>query len=456
MIIIFALVLDLALAITPEQVVQSSLKHYPDVINGLLAVEENEARYRESRGVFDAKIKGEGDIRTEGYYGGDFYKAEIEKPLPFLNSRLYAGNRQSYGSFPVYEGKYETLSRGENYVGAALSLLRDNFIDLKRYKIRQQEQQKNISKLELDAVRLQIQTLALKAYWSWVIKGHQLKVYREILDLALKRADQLERRIKMGDLARIYKTENLQYIRKREVQFKRAEYEFRSAAFYLSLYYRNDQGEPRSVENESPPDYTHYAVTSPASRNLIYQLALSKSLELQKIEAQKKQAELGVQLGWNEIMPKLDVQVEWNQDQGRGPQRLMGQENRVLLTMEVPIEYRKGVGLKNASEAQRDQMDNKLTLEKQKIKVSADSLFTELTNTVDIFQLSRDEVEFSRALAKAEYRKFSQGASDLILVNLREENYAEAQIKNLDSYLNFQMASADLKRLQVEWFVQAL
>jgi len=441
----------------PEQVVQSGLKFYPDVINGLLAIEESENRLRQSRGAFDARLTGDLDSRTEGFYGGDHYKVQIEKPLPYLNSRLYAGARQSYGEFPPYEGKYDTLSRGENFAGLSISLLRNSLIDLNRFNIQNETQNVELAKLELDNIKIMIQTLALKAYWQWIVKGNQLKVYKEILDLALTRASQIEKRIKVGDLAQIYKTENLQYIKKREAQVKETELEFKKAAFYLSLFYRDSSGKVIPLENKKLTDLNELSLVKEAPKKEfdgVYNTALAKNINLKKILAQEKQSQLGIRLGQNEILPKVDLNVEWNRDNGEGPTRLMGEENRILLSVEVPIEYNRGLGLKRASKAQQEQLIYRSQLEKEKLKTQVQALVTEVNTFADVYKVTRDEVEFSRLLSKAEYRKFSQGASDLILVNLREETYAEAQIRNLETLLNYKLSDAEIKNISVEFITR--
>ena len=47
-----------------------------------------------------------------------------------------------------------------------------------------------------------------------------------------------------------------------------------------------------------------------------------------------------------------------------------------------------------------------------------------------------------------------QGASDLILVNIREENLAEAQIRNLSSLLKYHFIDAEVKGIRVSLIIQ--
>ena len=86
-------------------------------------------------GEFDLNVISKVDSRVEGYYDGDYFDVFLEKPLQFLNSKIYAGYRKSEQDFPLYEGKMKTLDEGESVVGVQLSLLRNRNIDPKRLKL---------------------------------------------------------------------------------------------------------------------------------------------------------------------------------------------------------------------------------------------------------------------------------------------------------------------------------
>ncbi len=439
-----------SMAITEAEVVSSAINHFPKVIESLQKQTEIENTVRESRGAFDASLKGKLDTRTEGYYNGDSYKVLAEKPIPYLNSRVYGGYRQSFGEFPVYEGKAETLDGGETFAGFSLSLLRNALIDKERYQLRKQKQNLYQSKIDVEKTKVEVQTMALKAYWTWVLNGYELQTYQNILNLAKARAGQIQKRIRAGDLARIYASENDQYIRKREAQVTQSQLDFQKASFYLSLFYRDNSGDPISVTNSDVPKLTQESFTPNIASTELTQQALKANLNLKLLQSQREQARLDVKLGNNEYLPKVDVNFEWNQDQGMGPNRLQQDENRILLNIEVPLQYRKARGMKNAGLAKQDQIDTKMKWLKENISVTSQSLVAELMSYAKMFNLTSDQVNLAEKLATAERRKFSQGASDLILVNIREENLAEAQIKNLLNRLKYEFTEADIKAFQFQ------
>ena len=100
-------------ALQPQEIVASSFKHAPQVLEALQKALEQENKVLESSGAFDAKIKSKANARTDGFYTGDIYRAQVEKDMPFANSSVYGGGRQSFGTFPSYEGKFETQDAGD-------------------------------------------------------------------------------------------------------------------------------------------------------------------------------------------------------------------------------------------------------------------------------------------------------------------------------------------------------
>jgi outer membrane protein TolC len=440
-----------AFALTPKQVVESSLKHYPQVIEALYKVDQREGDLQESQGAFDTRLSGGVDNKTLGFYDGDYYTGQIEKAFPFLNSKVYGGYRNSFGSFPVYEGKYDSSTDGQAFAGVSLSLLRNSMIDINRYKVWQREQDKVQSEVDLERVKISVQTLALQAYWTWFVKGYELQVYKEILDLAQQRMSQIERRIKVGDMAQIFRAENNQYIRRRQALVVQGKLEFERASYYLSLFYRDDQGQMISLKQANlPPISKEELKKIPTFEDVLVE-AEKNNLDLKTLESRAKQAEVEIQMGRNEILPRVDVSFEYGQNRGVGLNRLSEDEGRVMLNIEVPIEYNRGLGRRRSGRSQLAQIETRQNLVKDQIRTEAQALSVKLNSFAEIFTVTKDEVDLARTLAQAELRKFTRGASDLILVNIREEKLAEAQINNLASLLRYHLTDAEIRRLRVKF-----
>jgi len=443
-----------AKTLTLNEVLVSSMKHYPEVLEGAFNLEEFENRYRQARGAgFDTKIKVDADKRFEGFYDGENYKAQIEKPISYLNSKIYAGYRKSDGTFPSYEGKLETLPNdGEAFMGFSLSLLRGAFIDLRRYNSQIAREDFNQSSFNLDQIKIKVQTAAVKAYWSWVVRSLEFEAFKEILELAKTRQGNISKRVKAGDLARIYEAENDLYINERVANLKKAQIQYEVASFYLSLFFRDELGEPMNIFKAWVPEVKMKDLETITFSKALLDRAVAKNLDLKILESKKTQAKAEMRLGHNDLLPKLDLKFEVGQDSGTGDSNF--QETRGFLTFEVPLEFNKGLGKKRAGRAKFEAARTKAQLENDKIRVYLSSLLSKINNTKEVIDLTNNQVELSEKLAKAELRKFRQGSSDLLLLNIREEKLAQSKVKNLDALLMYQNYRAELKEVLVDFVVK--
>ena len=380
----------LSFGVTQEDVVRSSLQNVPKVLEAVQKIEEQANKTQSALGAFDAKIKGDVDSRTTGFYSGDSYKVQAVKPLQFFNSKVYGGHRLSRGTFPDYEGKTVTLSEGETFIGFSVSFLRDSFIDINRHNLWLKQQNEVQAQINLDRVKINVQTMALQSYWTWLVKGYELKVYENILKLAQVRAKQISKRIRAGDLARIYEVENNQYIKKRQADVVRSRVDFQQASYFLSLFYRDFNGVPKTLSQKDLPDLKGVKLPLMTDQSRIYERAVSANLNLKTLNSKRKQAELDLRLGKNATLPKLDFNFEWNQDLGVPteattvtPATLIGDENRLTLNVEFPLQFRKGLGKIRAGKAKVSQIKFKEKWTREKLKVKVQSLmpvsYTHLT-----------------------------------------------------------------------------
>ncbi len=450
LLIFLVFVVETAFALSPDKVVESSLKHHPLIIQEFLNLDMADADILATRGYFDFKLKGEYDERIDGYYDGRSTEGKIEKPLGFLNSEIFVGLRESDGSYPEYEGDFETLNGGELSAGFKVSLLRNNVIDENRLRLKQARENLIQSELSVQQRKVMIQTLALKSYWTWVVFGVQTKVYQELLDLALQRDKVIQKRIRAGDLAKIYGVENRQYVLKRQTILRKSENDFLKAAQYLSLFYRSEDGRPKIASKLMLPNMKAIKTSQPESISGGFDKVLSVNLEAKILQSQKEQALNSMRLSKNAFLPKLDLQYKYSEDSGSGDPTLVGRENRIMLSFSMPIEFRKIRGSYRKDQAKLSILENKLSFLGEKLQVRLSSLDIALKNSYEVYTLTKEQIHLTKKLSVAEDRRFRSGASDLILVNLREQSYAEAKVENLKSLLKYESLRADQKDLMQE------
>ncbi len=434
--------------LTLDMVHESSLKNYPLILGSIENIEVAKMKVKESLGQFDLTLNSKLDSREKGYYDGKSADITLEKPLGFMNSKIYTGYRISDGTYPLYEGKNNTLDSGESRIGVELSLWRNRDIDEKRLKLWNNQLNVSTKEQKFLSNKVKIEKESTKAYWKWVTSGHIYLVYLDLLEVAIKRDNGLNRRIQKGDLAKIYASENQQYILKRKTQVLEAKRDFYEASLLLSLFLRNEEGHPViPLEEQLPKSFKQEAPLSIVTLNNDLERARKLSPVIRNLDLKRQQLSNEEMLGQTKISPKLDLNFEVSRDNGRGSSALEQEENRIFLKIEIPIERRLARGKIEKARAQKRVVSYQQQLTLETMEANLKSLFQKLNTSSETILNTTKEVELAQILEKAENRKFSRGASDFFVVNLREQASADAKVKNMKARYEYNQNLAEYKAM---------
>jgi len=438
-----------AAPLEPKHVLSSSLDHFPDILKAAQELAASEARIQNAEGAFDASIEQKLSSRPNGFYDGKQADTRLVKPLPFMNTRLYGGYRVSDGTFPIYDDKLITNSGGEYLFGMQMSLLRDRMIDDRRLKLYNNQLSRDVADIEMLLTKVAIQHDALYHYWQWMAAGHVKKVYQSLLDIAQERQSGLKQRVKRGDTAEIYLTENQQYLLKRQAQLNDAERLFNVRANELSLYLRASDGTPNVPQAEQLPQLFPPVLTSYTKERMLK--ALEKRPELQKIHQQITARQNEASYGENMQLPKADVSVEMSDDSGSGSLSRAPYETTVMLKVSIPLQKHLGEGRVQEARANIRKLEYEKQFLLEKLKVELENALTNLENARKYVDLTAQEITMAQTMQVAERKRFDNGDSDFFVLNMREERMAEAQVKHIDAHQQFQVALAHLYALTLDY-----
>jgi outer membrane protein TolC len=436
-------------ALEPHDVLASSLKHFPDILKAAQELAASDARIRNAEGAFDASIEQSLSSRPNGFYSGKQADTRLVKPLPFMNTKLYGGYRVSDGSFPIYDDKLITNSGGEYLFGFQMSLLRDRMIDGRRLKLYNNQISRDSADIDMLLTKVAIQHDALYHYWHWVAAGHVKKVYASLLTIAEERQSGLKERVRRGDTAEIYLTENQQYLLKRQAQLNDAQRELIVRANQLSLYLRNQGGAPLVAKPEEVPPAFPQTLTPYDRDNLL--TALEKRPELQRIHQQIAIQNNEVNIGENMQLPKADVSMEMSDDSGSGSLSRAPYETRVMLNVSIPLQQRLGEGRASEAKAKIRKLEYDKQFMLEKLMVELENALTELENSRKYVELTKQEITMAKTMQVAERKRFDNGESDFFVLNMREERMAEAEVKHIEANQKFQVALAHLYALTLDY-----
>jgi len=271
-------------------------------------------------------------------------------------------------------------------------------------------------------------------------------VYEELLEIAEARAIGLERQVRAGASPRIALTENEQNVIRRRTLLAEARRNFITAANSLSFYLRDTDGNLIVPTRDQLPDNDLLGNLPDVDALLAMQRnrILAARPELRKLAIAMERARNRVALRRNELKPRLDLNAEVSRDfgpVGDGGSTFDSTDTVVGVQFTVPLQNREARGALRRAEAEL----RAVKLEEQRvadeIEVELDNILANLDAALELVDLAADEVTQTNAMVTAERRRFSLGAGDFFLVNLREESAADAQIRRIRADLNGRLAA---------------
>lgn len=418
----------------------NSARQSPQIIEALARTRAADGRRLTAEGAFDTVFSAEGGSRLIGYYGGTYADTQVARPLENWGGQLYGGYRVSSGRFPIYEDKKYTNELGEIRAGAVFSLLRDRMIDDRRFGRVTADADRAVADAERQMVAIGVQRKAVDAYLNWVATGGRLKIYRQLLDLAEARQRGLQRAYQAGLRPRIVLTENDQIVLRRQAMVVQSEQAMASAANTLSLYWRDGDGTPTIPRRDQLPT----ALPDPVVTSVPLDVE-RPDLLVAELKARLVQDRLA--LDRNALLPRLDLNMEVARDIGDigpGGASRSGNDVRFGVKFSVPLEQRTARGKLMQTQAELDASRTRARWLDEQIRAEVDGIAIAFDAAAQIISLTEQERQRADAMAVAERRRFEMGASDLFLVNTREETAASVALNLLDGRLKRLAASADL------------
>lgn len=405
-----------------EDVLKSVTDQYPPLLAALRDRVIADGDLTIAEGKFDLNVKGgfEGDYLT--YYRNDLYRLGVEQPLEFQGMSLQGGYGLGRGSFATYDGKLQTDSAGEYKMGLKMPLFRDRVIDARRADLRKAWLGRRIADLGVAQQRLAITQLATRRYYDWVAVGIRYRITRDVLLAAEQRDKQLKEAAGLGQIPQIDVTDNQRAILTRRALWIEAQRGLEAASIELSLFWRNQNGEPVLPRPEQLPPAFPAAVEVSESRLLEdIERALLLRPDAERIKVQKGQIDIDRKLARNQRLPGLDFSVNYTRESGERLVRRGTDELAATLTFDLPLQRRAAKGKESVATAKWEQLDLRERFTRDQIAAEVRDAHSALRAAYQKSKVLREELEVARELEAAERVRFELGEGTLFLVNLREQ-----------------------------------
>jgi outer membrane protein TolC len=110
--------------------------------------------------------------------------------------------------------------------------------------------------------------------------------------------------------------------------------------------------------------------------------------------------------------------------------------------LDVPLVLRAPIGRIRSAEAGLARLAAQLRLNRDRVAADVKDARSALDAAKERVKFNRQEVDVARKLEAGERQKFELGDSNLLFVNLRETQSAEARLREIDALLDYHRAVA--------------
>ena len=342
-----------------------------------------------------------------------------------------------------YDGKLQTNGLGEYRAGMRVPLFRDRALDSRRAELGKANLGRRLADLSIQQQRLVILQAATARYWNWVAAGRRFAVAQSILDMAVERKKILETAVELGQLPRFEVLDNKRIIEQRRSQFVAGRRGLEQASFDLSLFYRNDLGQPRIPSRaQLPPAFPRPTGIDEQQLERDISQALDRRPELARLETQQDQVRLDQRLAENRRLPGLDFILSYDRELGerrvpRGPNEL-----RAGVSFELPLQRRTATGQAVAARTRVAQIDQRLQFQREQVSVEVRDAVSAVRAAFEGANVLEAEVLATRQVEDAERLRYDLGESTLFVLNQRELQTADAQVREVSALADYYRALA--------------
>jgi outer membrane protein TolC len=431
-----------------NEVLSSAERTYPPFLAYLQERNVALGDLMSAEGSFDLSVSADARNWGLGYYKRYLYDVFFEQPTQLWGAKFFAGYRLGVGDWPIYYQYLQTNGAGAYVAGMDLPILRNGRIDAKRAKLYQSELERRKVEPAISKQRITLIKDASKAYWNWVAAGQSYLVFERLMQIAKLRNDAIRRQVEERAVAPIELTDNTRVILSRQVQVLAARRRFQQATIELSLYLRDANSLPTLAEpTRLPPQYP--AIIPPELARLQDDLEIAQRLrpELRVLQFQYMKVDIDRRLAVNQRLPGLNLYLYSEQNTGT-PVPLRNKQPFILessLLFEVPLQRRYAKGRELAANAQMRQVryDQQFT---------RDRIIADVKDAGTALEVAHEQVEryqtyliLTRKLEEAELKRFSEGASNILFVNIREQGTADAEVFLIEATAKYFSALAEYR-----------
>ena len=420
--------------LTYENFIDIVRLHHPISFQAELQPKIGDAVVLSNRGNFDPIIYHQTDekfFNNIRYYG--IVQSGIRIPT-ILGIDLYAGIDQAGGTYLNPENNLPQA--GLAYAGVSLPISQGLFINKRRTDLQKAKIFRKAAKFEKQLMLNELIYDATQAYWDWFVAYNIREIYKNALSLANERKEFVTKTAQLGDMPFIDTTEATIQVQNLQFNLIQSNNELYDATAFLSTYLWLDGNTPLLIDSSNIPNLfineANIDVDSSIVKNMMSLLYSHPKMEQVRLKINEKQIER--RFHQNLLLPTLNIKYNAiNEPVGNNLFANYSNNNYTWgIQFSMPILLRKERGDLRQTNLQIQQLELDSGLFLQHLKFHVLTNLNNWGNTSQQSLLYRQTVIEYYTLLEGERRKFEGGESSIFMVNTREINYINAQIKLVD------------------------
>jgi outer membrane protein TolC len=432
--------------LTYDEVVGSVYRSYPLLQSALYGRNIALGQQVGASGAFDTKLKGASENGPQGFY--QTYRQSIGVVQPtYWGGEVFAGYRVGRGEFQPWYLERQTNDGGEFKAGVLVPLARNREIDARRAELWKSGLGRSLAEPDIQAQLIGFVQEASYGYWDWVAAGEYHEIAERVLALAEDRTSRIEAQVEKGFVDPPELTDNLRLVAIRRAKTADTRRKLEQTAAKLSVYFRNDRGEPLLPSDSMLPGFPDPDEISDDVDSDI-RAALTSRPELRVLSIIQQQLRIDYSEAVNQLQPEVNAVLSGSQDVGEPTSAKRDKspyEGEASVFLDVPVQRRKARGKMTELQGKIAQVSAKRQITADKIMVDVRMAHAALRSAYLQVQQSQEALRHAEDLAARERQNQEAGVSDLLKVALREQYAVESAEKNVDALRLFFESRADYR-----------
>lgn len=421
------------------------LNFHPVVKQAANTVEIGRQEVIKAKGTLDPKLSSE--ISGKQFKDVNYYhmgNSGLKIPT-WIGIDLKAGYEQNRGTY--LNPQNSTPGSGLWYAGVEVPLGKGLFFDERRATIRTAQVIEKMAINERELIINDVLLDAFSSYWSWYEAYQKLKIAEEGYRFALIRFEGVKQNALLGESPSIDTVEARIQLLNRNFEKIQAEYNFQNASSVLNLFLWTDNFIPLELEESTIPQdeaKNNYELGSLLLRSAT--MDTEKTPIVLQTVYKLDQLKIEERLKKEQLKPELNVAYNpLSQPVGNNPFANFSVENyKFGVTASMPIFLRKERGGLAQTKLKIENATLDIAYKVNELKQKEMILRNELYQLYEQLDIQKTQVLQSNMLLNSEQTRFDIGESSLFLVNIREMNYLQYQMKLVE-------LEAKMKILETKW-----